>query len=75
MRVSVEAGGIALKPVEVRGKDGLRDLRWQLPKALAERKSIDVVLAVDTARQYGNDSRTLGMAVSRISLETPGGIR
>jgi hypothetical protein len=73
VHVRAEAGGIALKPIEVGGKEGARDLRWLLPKTLSDRKSIDVVLEVDTARQYSNDPRTLGMAVSRIALETPGG--
>lgn len=73
VHVFAEAGGIALKPIEVGGKDGARDLRWLLPKELSNRKSIDVVLEVDKAREYPNDRRTLGMAVSRIALETPGG--
>jgi hypothetical protein len=73
VHVRAEAGGIALRPIEVGGKEGARDLRWLLPKALYDRKSIDVVLEVDRARQYPNDPRTLGMAVSRIALETPAG--
>jgi hypothetical protein len=75
VHVFAEAGGIALKPIEVSGKDGARDLRWRLPKTLAGRKSIDVVLKVDKARQYDKDPRTLGMAVSRIALEAPDGAR
>jgi hypothetical protein len=73
VHVRAEASGIALKPIEVGGKEGARDLRWLLPKTLSDRKSIDVVLEVDRARQYSNDPRTLGMAVLRIALETPGG--
>jgi hypothetical protein len=75
VHVFAEAGGMALKPIEVSGKDGIRDLRWRLPKALSGRKSIDVVLKVDKARQSDKDPRTLGMAVSRIALESPDSTR
>jgi len=75
VHVSAVVGGIALPSLEVSGNDGPRDLRWPLPQALTNRKSIDVVLEVDKARQHGDDVRILGMAVSRIALETSGAAR